>query len=86
MDNCPGEGSGPPHFRKKVGKRYKRSEGYTEKCYAEGVPHISHRFLDSKKPAVYAGLMGVAEGRLELTDLRVMSPTSYQLLYSAMFS
>ena len=47
---------------------------------------FSQSFLDSKKPAVYAGLMGVAEEGLEPIDLRVMSPTSYQLLYSAMFS
>ena len=39
----------------------------------------------TEKPAVMAGLFS-SGGRTRTYDLRVMSPTSYRLLYSAMWS
>ena len=37
-----------------------------------------------KRPTVWVDLLFCSGGRTRTSDLRVMSPTSYQLLYSAM--
>ena len=52
------------HFRKKLDTRW---------TTAKKLSTFSQSFLNSKKPAVYAGLMQVAEEGLEPIDLRVMS-------------